>query len=189
VSDPLLRSEPAQTLDRPPRNAIGGRAARVVLLVSITLLGGCGVKPAADVNLPSIRMNPGPGDLRRATFEVTGLPAESLEYLSKTGEKDPSNRSRFLVRPDDGDDLLATGGDSPPMAGNWSAEASVLRFRPKFPLQFGRRYLAVFDPKGLPGLPGDSGLISAVFMLPKPKVSSIPHVPKAEPTSESAPIR
>jgi hypothetical protein len=153
----------------------------------MAFLAGCGAPPSPPANLVSIRLNPGHGDIYLATFDVTGLPADALESLSRNDLTSLPSRPRFTVRVHEGDDPLATSGDTPPMAGSLRVEDSVLRFRPKFPLQPGQRYRAIFDPKDLPGLRNDAGLISAIFTLPKPKEAPLAHILRVEPTGEKVP--
>ena len=97
---------------------------------------------------------------------VTGLSRGDLAALSRAG-----------LTPEAWPAVLRVGvtADAPPVAGRYAIADGAIRFTPMFPLDPGRPYTAVFDPRAVPG-----GALGAV-----PKVSRVVSIPAGAP---SAPV-
>jgi hypothetical protein len=80
---------------------------------------------------------PGPG-----AFRVTGLSSREMSALSSAKLTDDDWKSLLRV--------TVAGQDGPPMAGKYEVAFDAVFFRPAFPLDPGRAYLARFDPARLP---------------------------------------
>jgi hypothetical protein len=94
----------------------------------------------------------------QASFEVRGLPPEVAAELRRLPPRDPRWSSIFNVH------VATTKGDQPPMLGSYEPTSEGVRFRPRFPLERGIEYRAVFDwPVG--GGPQNSGGSGRHFRL------------------------
>jgi hypothetical protein len=124
-----------------------------------------------DPSASSIRVDPGTG-----AVDVAGLGAEALAALAafKGPAEERARLFSLRVAPADG----APAGDRPAVLGSWAVEGDVLRFRPRYPLARGVRYLAVFDPSSLPSLAGVPA-VRQTLLLPKksrPAATAVAHV-------------
>jgi hypothetical protein len=81
-----------------------------------------------------------PAEDPRACFEVRGLAPDLIAQLGKFGPRDPRWPEVFSVRV-----VPAVAGEQPPMLGSYGLTAECVRFCPRFPLQRGIKYRAVFD--------------------------------------------
>ena len=102
-----------------------------------------------------------PAKSPQACFEVRGLRPDVLKELRKLRRDDPRWSSIFGVFVPAGVSI-----DQPPMLGAYEVAGDVVRFKPRFPLQRGVRYRAVFDGRKLPGTAEKDVRLDATFLLP-----------------------
>jgi hypothetical protein len=93
---------------------------------------------AAHAGSPAIVL--APARTPQACFEVHGLPRGMAAELQKLGPQDARWPRIFGIRV-----VPATGGEQPPMLGSYALTGDGVRFRPRFPLERGIAYRAVFD--------------------------------------------
>src|SRR6202034_1924470 len=74
-----------------------------------------------------------------ARFEVRGLPPEIGKTLRTFGPRDSRWPTIFSLHV-----VTAATGNRPPMLGTYEATVDGMRFRPRFPLERGTEYRAVF---------------------------------------------
>lgn len=102
-----------------------------------------------------IRLHRPEGDNSRQVVEVEGL---SKRHLSTLAAVDWSRSDWNALL---GVYVAARGGDAanrPPLLGTYAIDKKVIRFTPRFPLEAGLSYRAVFNPSRLPGEAGkDAG--------------------------------
>lgn len=130
---------------------------------------------------------PGPGivlrslaDSPRASFDVLGLSEAELAAFKKLSP--PQQSSAFCVF------VEAALDDPPPVVGSLAVERYAIRFTPRYPLEPGVRYRAVFDRGKLTGKPGTSpDVVSAEFSLEAKPVESSTVVAKIYPTADVLP--
>ena len=128
--------------------------AALVATLAVSALG-CAVCVAADVAPPALRLRQAEGANGSVTFDVLGLPSDTLAKL-KSADLDRTDwAALFAVYA--GDAGGVERGDLPAMLGTWRVEADILSFVPRFPLAPGLTYTAVFDPRRLPGAEGLDG--------------------------------
>ena len=136
-----------------------GRYVGLVIAGGLVALASCeSAVPVPEahapvvVGPPVVRYEPtGPGGAA-GRFEVRGLPEGHLAALADPGRR----AAAFVVRAETGPGLLGTYG----------VDGGVLWFRPRFPLAYGVRHTATFDPTALPG--GGDGPLSAEITLAQP---------------------
>jgi hypothetical protein len=76
----------------------------------------------------------------QACFEVRGLPPDVAAELRRLPARDPRWPRIFNIHV-----AAATEGDQLPMLGSYEPTSEGVRFRPRFPLERGIKYRAVFD--------------------------------------------
>jgi hypothetical protein len=81
-----------------------------------------------------------PANAPQASFEVRGLPRDVIAELRTLGPRDPRWADIFSVRVGARSDRAA-----PAMLGSYELTNDAVRFRPRFPLEPGLEYRAVFD--------------------------------------------
>jgi hypothetical protein len=111
---------------------------RLATLLCCAVLTGCGV---LHDETAAIRLAADPSGEDRAVFEfaVRGSPMASRDASE--------NDAVYTVRvAPDSLDGLDPKAELPPLAGKWSNDGDVVRFRPRFPLQPGLCYRAEFRP-------------------------------------------
>jgi hypothetical protein len=137
---------------------------------------------AAGDRGPTIRWTPRGEDPTRGGFEVHGLgPAERAALASDSFG--PTRWAEvFRVNVDDGP------ADRPAILGSYKMVGDLARFVPRFPLERGLRYRAVFDPARL-GVKGSSSASPIVgnVLLPKPVVAATTTVTHVTPTADRLP--
>ncbi len=121
--------------------------------------------PIFAFSAPQVRWIQSTSDLRRATVEVTGLPAESADWPKL-----------LSVYADQGDPISDTR--LPPMLGRYSFASNTLHFEPMFPLEPGVTYRAV--------LAGEKPVV-AVFRVPKRATSPTTVVSRIYPSADVLP--
>ena len=179
--------ETAARVDRNPgrdSSTLSGLTPALTILLALVLLCGCSVVPGSD----------GPGRLRIAfreardgavSFTVLGFDAAAVETL-KAATFDQSEWNRlFSIYVD----IARTESDqTPPVLGSYEITGEGIRFTPRFDLEPGLTYRAVFDPAGLPnGLNRNSGRIIANVTRPKPERLPSTVVEHVYPTTDVLP--
>jgi hypothetical protein len=114
------------------------------------------------------------GPVPDARFEVRGLPPEIVGALRTLGPRDSRWPTIFSVHV-----VTAATGNQPPMLGTYEATGDGLRFRPRFPLERGTEYRAVFAWPMLDG--SHSALTPAKATLRIEKTFAIPAGPAGPP--------
>jgi len=99
----------------------------------------------------------------RAAVEVLGVGEKTLRQLQETGWQSADWQKLLSVYAAQGDFLADL--NVPAMLGNYSAAKDVVRFTPKFPLERGVNYRAVFRPAQLPGGVAKTSDIVSSFRL------------------------
>jgi hypothetical protein len=97
------------------------------------------------IQSPEIRLVLSEGDPASAVIEVHGVPVDSLTSLAASSMSAELWNALLSVSVADAETNL------PPMLGSYAVERAVLRFKPRFALDRGRRYRVVFHPARLPG--------------------------------------
>ncbi|MGP0070100.1 MAG: hypothetical protein ACLQGP_41690 [Isosphaeraceae bacterium] len=138
-------------------------------------------------------------DGKAAHVEAIGIDRKTLAAVAKSEMTRERWMSCLAIR------VIAVhpGGaaDTPPLLGTYQIEGDVIRFVPRFPLEPGLRYRAVFDPTRLHVLAGtpsespgadaprhvSSARFSADFMPPKKPSRSTTTVSQIYPTRERLP--
>jgi len=111
---------------------------------------------------PAIRLV---GD-REPAVAVTGLSPADLRALARLEQSLERWQQLFAVYVEHGGDRA----QQPAMLGSYRVEKDALRFQPRFPLQHGVSYRAVFHPEHLPGRAGPAEKpIEMLLRLPKAK--------------------
>ncbi len=124
----------------------------------VAVLLRCAAGVAGDKAAPTIDVTPAKSPL--AWFEVRGLPPDVLKELRKLRRDDPHWSSIFGVFvPAD------VSIDQPPMLGAYEFAGGAVRFKPRFPLERGIAYRAVFDGRKVPGVSGNAVRLDETFML------------------------
>ncbi len=114
---------------------------------------------------PSINWVPDSSSSNKVFIEVAGLSSSSLRRLHQSNWKLPQWQRLLSVYAEQGDST--TNRNLPPMLGTYRVQSSMIRFEPRFPLEQGVKYRAIFRPDQLPGgsNSGDTPVI-AVYRLP-----------------------
>jgi hypothetical protein len=130
----------------------------------------------------TILLRPASEKNTKDTFVVTGLSPGQLESLVEI--KGAVDRALFAVyvqsdRPTK---------ERPPVLGSCQIEEDTLIFAPRFPLERGIRYRAVFNPSRLPGATKtDEKPIIAEFIIPRPKTTPTTEVDRVYPSASLLP--
>ncbi len=120
----------------------------------------------------SIRVEPDSG----SAVDVVGLNAEQLAALAVLPAEQRAARFSLRVAPADG----SSATERPAVLGSCAVEEGVLRFRPRFPLARGVRYLAVFDPPAGPA-------VRETLLLPKQRRGPAAAVAHVYPSADHLP--
>ena len=173
----------------------GEGTVRFALVVSILagLLGFQSILqaavPASSPEPPSrfsIRWVPGATESNRVTVEVSGLSGESARELGKTDRTPEQWQNLLSVHVAQGD--LLYEGEQSSMLGDYRAGQGTVRFEPRFPLDPGVRYRAVFHSGALPDGAGRSDkAVSRVFQLPLARHGPGTVVHQVYPSAETLP--
>jgi hypothetical protein len=111
---------------------------RFALASTLCLSLACATAAAGDQS-PAPVLVLAPPQSPQACFEVRGLAPNIAAALRKFAPRDARWPQVFAVR------VGATAGDGPSMLGTYNATADGARFRPRFPLERGTEYQAVFE--------------------------------------------
>jgi hypothetical protein len=101
-----------------------------------------------------------PDKTPQSAVEVHGLSEFLLSEVQKISADDPSWPRRFGL-------YVANSGkvDAPPMLGSYAVVGRVVRFKPRFPLERGVEYRAVFHWPATPGVQGNGIRLSQSFVI------------------------
>lgn len=140
-------------------------------LVAFLSLGiaGCGSEqrtrsPIPSAERPEIRLNED-GEASRIAFEVINLGQEDLNKLAEASLSPAQWTALFSVFV--GSESETAPSERPPILGSFQIDGKVLRFVPKYPVERGLRYRAVFNPSKLPGHAASEKAIESVLSLRK----------------------
>jgi hypothetical protein len=129
------------------------------------------------------------GDPKQLAVEVTGFSPTTLESLRQT-DYGPDWSRLLSVYTEHGN--LLSDLEMPPMAGTYRVFNQAVRFTPRFPLEPGVRYRAIFRPAHLPGdfeafEPGSHELLTAVYQIPRPTANPTTAVRQVYPSADRLP--
>jgi hypothetical protein len=128
-------------------------------------------------------------DEKGTSVDVIGLIPEQLAAIRSEKLSADQWSALFSVRVVPSNPTPAT--DRPAMLGSYSIVNGVLRFRPRFPLSPGARYLATFNPGALTGLAEVSGPtpspVQQTLLLPKPPRGEATTVAQVYPSGDQLP--
>jgi hypothetical protein len=124
--------------------------AVLVVLVSCKVVSGHADAGPSD-KTPAIKMSTAADG--KQFFEVTGLSPTALTRLADAKLDQAQWSALFAVAVDM--DPTEPGKARPAMLGSYEVDKMAVRFYPRFPLEPGVNYRAVFDPQRLPGRPID----------------------------------
>jgi hypothetical protein len=117
----------------------------------------------------------------RAAVEVVGLDRDELEALQARGLDRDRASAVFAVTVEPGaKDPLA-------LLGSYQIDGDIFRFRPRFPLERGLRYRAVFKPGVLANHSQHAHDVEAEFTLPRLPMSATTRVVQVFPSSATIP--
>ena len=141
---------------------------RLALFCFCAALAGCGL---LDRPLPSIRLVADPTGEGLAFFEfaVDRSPGPPPPRGPPPPAAGPEAVSVVRVVLDDADADLAL----PPLAGQWSRDGDVVRFRPRFPLEPGLRYRAELHPGDGPPIVREFVWRAAAAAVEAPRVTAV----------------
>lgn len=147
----------------------------IPLLVLLALSGPTGAAPSDP---PAVRLDAAPGSPHFGTVEAANLDSRFLADLAGRELTDGEWQAIFAVYT--GAAPPAAGEGKPPVAGSWTVEDGVLRFRPRFPLVAGLAYSARLQLEGRPP-------IVASFALPAPETAPATRVVQVYPSGDEVP--
>lgn len=118
---------------------------------------------------------------RQSWIEVSGLRPGQLRGALASTHASPPRRAQLEVFAEQGDVRVDLG--LPPMLGEYSVRDGMLRFTPRFPLERGTRYRAIFRLDG-----GREGMIlSSTFRLPELPLKPSAFVAAVYPSADELP--
>jgi hypothetical protein len=134
------------------------------VLVSTVVQGAAASAQTPGPAAFSIQWAPQDPDTNKVVVQVHGISPVALRDLEKA-PRTPEQWQRLLAVYADPPGIFASVG-MPAMAGDYSVRSNLLRFEPRFPIDRGITYRAVFSPMQLRGTL-DGRLITSTFRLPK----------------------
>ncbi len=165
LGDPAV---PGRDFWAPSRRAPVLLAAAPLLL----LLGS-----VAQAGSPAIQFQGDPGSPEFGTLLVSGLDRRALVILRESSP-DAALWSRLF--PVFTGESLPAAEAQPPILGDWSIEADVIRFTPRYPLATGLRFFARFDGTLFDELTGSTEagtpVLDLTFAMPDPGLAPSTHV-------------
>ena len=138
----------------------------------------------------SIRWSPYPADPARVAVEVYGLSAVEIKRLRQSND---GKKGRTLAEWQRLFAVYAGQEDSndastlPPMLGDYRVESNALRFEPKFTLEPGLTYRAVFHADQLPGGSKTAAPVTSVFQTPRRSAAPTTLVNHVYPSADTLP--
>jgi hypothetical protein len=154
-------------------------AAWAATLVAASAAGACFGQE------PGIRWVAGPQGETRGAFEVVGLDPRDLAALAAASPTPDDWARLFSVTVDDG--RTAGAKDRPPILGTYRLGRDAVRFEPRFPLDRGVAYRAVFDPSRLSSAGLRAKSIVEVVRLRPPESAATATVAHVYPTASTLP--
>ena len=156
--------------------------SRLGYLLAIFSWFGCSAGTVANGSIFLVRWNTNSG---QTLVEVSGISAKALRKLRAPNWQVEDWQKVLSVYAGQAE---STASDLPAMLGSYSAKDGLIRFEPKFPLEAGVTYRAVFRPSALPADsdPRDRDLIS-IFRLPTPERQSTTLVTRIYPSANVLP--
>ena len=150
--------------------------AAALAAAALSLAAACSRTPSGPSE-PTVTMTAPPGDDASASIRIAGLSPQALDALDDRASDSASWQDVVRI------DVLPAGADappagSPPMAGRFVVNDSVVAFEPSFPFEPSTRYRVHVDATRLPG--GAASVVDAVVarsekqvLAPLPIVTSI----------------
>ena len=134
----------------------------------------------------SIHWTPDPSNTNRTVVEISGLSVRARQELQASNWPQTKWQRLLSVYAQPGD-LLAEAG-LPPMLGSYGVQTDRLRFVPRFGLEPGVRYRAVFHPERLPGEGGaQAAAVTGAFQAIRREVKPTTVVSAVFPSAEVLP--
>lgn len=163
------------------------RFLALILLCSFVPLFLCAEKKRAIAALQdqvSIRWMSDPANPYKVAVDVHGLSAAVIKRLRQSKPGLAQWQRLFSIYA--GQEEPAGASDLPSMAGVYRVESDALRFEPRFPLEPGLAYRAVFRPDQLPGGSKSASIIS-VFQSPRRSATPATVVSHVYPSADTLP--
>lgn len=145
-----------------------GYPTRAALIAALVVVAVVCLQSAPATSQYSIRWTRNSSDASKVAVEVSGVDPTGLQLLRQSGWTEGQWQKLFSVYADQGD--LLADLSLPAMLGSYRVETNAIRFEPRFPLESGIRYRAVFRPGLLPNASGSANetLASVFRALDKP---------------------
>lgn len=161
---------------------------RLFRVLALVLAAGllCQSPSFAVQNPISIRWIADPAEAARAVAEVSGIDHSALRRLRQGAWSQAKWQQLFAVYTE----AEGAPGTQPalPMLGAYSIEGNAVRFTPRFPLEPGISYRAVFNPNLLPGAQRSHiQTVSAVYRRPRPERAATTTVSRIYPSADTLP--
>ena len=175
---------------RLPARGLPGHPWIVIATVLFSLLNpGAGAETRVEKpRFYSVRWTLQPNSTNRFGVEVAGMRAASLERIRQSNWSPAQWQGLLSVYVEAGSSKLEVLTNQPAMLGAYQVTADSVRFDPRFPLEPGNRYQAVFRPRELL-LPdnAETRTISAGFYLPRAPSGPPTVVREIYPTADRVP--
>jgi hypothetical protein len=133
----------------------------------------------------TVRLNEAAFPNGKASFDVIHLKPADLESLAKVQWDRDQWTALFAVYVDGGSE--AEQAKRPPLLGSYRVQDGVLRFEPRFPLEPGLPYRAVFNPLKLPHPLSQAKEVAVRFARPKAPPAAATIVEHVYPTADVLP--
>jgi hypothetical protein len=124
-------------------------------------------------------------DNGRVCFDVVHLKAADRAKLARVNWSGDQWAALFAVFVDKR--ATERRADTPSVLGSYRVEQAVLRFEPRFPVERGLSYRAVFQPSRLPDRGGKEDPIIVILELPKLKSAAATVVQQVYPSGDQLP--
>ncbi len=145
------RADRDRHASRPPRRPPGLRAGAALVACALGVLGA-GPRGGPEIRWRTID--------DRQVVEVSGIDEAILRRLDRAGPGESGWPA--ILRVGVSDDGSPPGPDRAALLGDYRLEDGLLRFVPRFPLEPGLTFVAVFDPSKLPGADGGKPLVASL---------------------------
>lgn len=127
----------------------------------------------------TLRWIPNLPDPKKGGAEITGISSVTLDAIQESAWSLPEWQGVLSVH---------TGTmDAPALFGDYHIRPNAIRFEPRFPLQPGIKYHAIFRPSQLPNGKPDEAPLTLDFQLPKPLLTPTTRVTQVYPSSDTLP--
>jgi hypothetical protein len=152
-----------------------GRLFGPAALAALAVVAACG-QPAGPLSLSLVP----PTSSTPAVIRVTGLSSRELSALAGAALDETRGQAILRVSVD------GTDAGAPLVSGQLAVSAAGLEFTPRYPLDPGRAYVAVFDPARLP-TPRPDATLRTVVRLPAVARTPTTTVVRMLPTAATLP--